>query len=332
MFRTLTSNCLIKTKVLERLIKYSYGSKQKVRLDNYLTSNLKSSRAQVIKLIERGLCTVNKENKKPSYKLNFDDKIEIRIPEIKNFELKAEEISLKIIFEDDDLIVIDKDFGMVVHPSHGHSSGTLVNALLYHCEKLSMGFHEHRPGIVHRLDKDTGGLIVAAKTQTAMTKLAEQFKEKSAGRVYNAICFGKPKLHGGLIQTYLSRDPKNRKKFASTNNPKTGKVARTHFKVLVASQISVIELKLDTGRTHQIRVHLSELGCPIVNDAIYGSARRLNSITDSGLKSIIKKNSNMLLYARELSFRHPVTDKVMSFKVELPNCFNDLIDYLSVPV
>lgn len=315
---------------MNKIYEFIYNSPTKERLDHFLSEQLKASRNQISKLITDGHCTVNGQNKKASYKLLEKDKIVITIPEIKHFELAAEDIKLNIVYEDDDLIVINKDFGMVVHPSHGHDHGTLVNALLFHCKTLSIGFHEHRPGIVHRLDKDTGGLIVVAKTQLALTHLSEQFKSKTAGRIYNAICFGKPKTLNGFIENYLGRDPNNRMKFASSQNPRLGKIAKTHFKTLYEGPVSVFELKLETGRTHQIRVHLSEYGCPIINDPIYSTPKRLNSINDAGLKALIKQNSNMFLFARKLSFIHPTTLKKMNFTLELPNSFIHLITYLNV--
>jgi 23S rRNA pseudouridine1911/1915/1917 synthase len=311
---------------------FIFNSEPKQRLDHFLVEELKTSRSQVIKLISDGHCTVNGLNKKPSQKLNADDLIIITIPESKEFSLAAEDINLNIVYEDEDLIVVNKDFGMVVHPSHGHDTGTLVNALLFHCKELSVGFHEHRPGIVHRLDKDTGGLMVVAKTQLALANLAEQFKSKTAGRIYNAICFGRPKVLSGSIENHLGRDPKDRKKFSSTGNSRSGKFAKTNFKALFEGPVSIFELKLETGRTHQIRVHLSEYGCPIVNDPIYSTPRRLNSIMDPGLKAKIKENSNMFLFARRLSFIHPVTKKNMSFTVPLPNSFNNLLNYLNVQI
>ncbi len=317
---------------MNKAAEFIYLLDSKQRLDNYLAEQLATSRTQIMKLIDLGLCSVNGNIKKPAYKLNFNDIIHIDIPEPKVFDLKAEEIPLDIVYEDDEIIVLNKAFGMVVHPSYGHDTGTLVNALLYHCKNLNVGFHEHRPGIVHRLDKDTGGLMVIAKTQKALADLSEQFKAKSAGRIYNAICFGRPKTLSGTIENYLGRAPGDRKKFTSSSNSKSGKMARTHFKVLHQGPISVFELRLDTGRTHQIRVHLSEYGCPIVNDPIYGSPKRVNGLIDSRLKSLIKSDSTMLLFARRLSFTHPITLKSMSFKVNLPKSFTDLLDYLDVRI
>ncbi len=310
---------------------FTYLETEKIRLDQFLTENLKISRSQISKIIQNGFCTVNGIQKKASQMLNENDVILIDVPEVKSKTgPQSEDIKLDVVYEDDELIVINKPYGMVVHPSNGHGTGTLVNALLHHCKVLSVGFHEHRPGIVHRLDKDTGGLLVAAKTHSALVHLAEQFKDKTAGRIYQAITFGRPKLESGSIENYLVRDPNNRKKFSSTKLAKKGKFAKTHYKSLYSGIISVFELKLDTGRTHQIRVHLSEAGCPIINDPIYSTNRRINMVTDAGLKSKILTQPNMFLFAKKLSFIHPVTQKLLKFEAELPNSFKVLLDYLNV--
>lgn len=310
---------------------FIYEDSSKKRLDQYLSENLKISRSQISKIIQNGLCTVNGAQKKASQLLSLNDVIKVQVPIVNpNSGPSPENIALDIVFEDDDLIVINKPFGMVVHPSNGHHQGTLVNALLHHCKVLSVGFHEHRPGIVHRLDKDTAGLLVAAKTHKALVGLAEQFKSKTANRIYLAISYGKPKFQSGTIENYLVRDPNNRKKFSSSKAIQKGKFARTHFKAIYSGMISIFELKLDTGRTHQIRVHLSEYGCPIINDPIYSTERRINMITDAGLKSKILSQGNMFLFAKKLSFIHPTTNELMTFKAQLPNSFQILLDYLNV--
>lgn len=316
---------------MDESYKFSYEKSEKIRLDQFLTENLKISRNQISKIIHNKLCTVNGVHKKSSYLLNENDLIQIQIPKVdQNEGPQPENLNLDVVFEDDDLIVINKPFGMVVHPSHGHGTGTLVNALLHHCKVLSVGFHEHRPGIVHRLDKDTGGLIVAAKTHTALVHLAEQFKNKTAHRIYLALTYGKSKFESGTIENYLVRDPNNRKKFSSSRLALNGKFAKTHYKTIYSGNVSIFELKLETGRTHQIRVHLSEMGCPIINDPIYSTDRRINTVTDPRLKSKIEMQSNMFLFAKELSFSHPKTHEIMKFKAELPKSFKILIDYLDV--
>ncbi len=312
---------------------FTFEEPTKKRLDQFLSENLKISRSQISKIIHSGLCTVNDVQKKASQMLALNDVIKIQVPIVDvNLGPQAENITLDIVYEDDDLIVINKPYGMVVHPSNGHNEGTLVNALLNHCKVLSVGFHEHRPGIVHRLDKDTAGLLVAAKTHSALVHLAEQFKAKTATRIYIAMTLGKPKFQSGTIENYLVRDPNNRKKFSSTKAIQKGKLAKTHYKTIYGGMISVFELKLDTGRTHQIRVHLSEAGWPIINDPIYSSERRINMVTDAGLKSKILSQSNMFLFAKKLNFIHPTTNKLMKFEAELPNSFKILLDYLNVEI
>lgn len=301
----------------------------KKRLDVFLNEQLDYSRSQINKAISENHCTVNGKNTKSSYKIQSGDTVSFEVPEDKQVQLQAENIPLDIVYEDDDIIVINKDFGMVVHPSYGHNNGTLVNALLYHCKKLSLGFHEHRPGIVHRLDKDTGGLIVVAKTHEALLGLSQQFKDKTAGRIYNAICYGHIRRQEHLIEDYLIRDPNNRLKYMSTPNSAMGKFAKTHIKSVLQTQVTLCEIELFTGRTHQIRVHMSGMRHPIVNDPIYCSPKMINSLQDTKLKSIIKKQNNMFLFAKQLHITHPRTLEKMKFDLELPNSFKDLIEYMN---
>lgn len=307
------------------------GLSKPTRLDIFLSQKLEDvSRSLAGKIISEGHCEVNsKVATKSSLLVQNQDQILVHIPEIKKIDLEAENIALDINYEDEDIIVINKAFGMVVHPSNGHFNGTLVNALLYHCKNLSMGFHEHRPGIVHRLDKDTGGLIVVAKTQRAHNHLAAQFKSKSAGRIYKAITFNKFKKASDFIESHLIRNPNNRLKYMSAPNSSEGRWAKTHYETLINGPISYVRLQLETGRTHQIRVHLSELGNPIVNDEIYSSEGFINNIQDARLKSVIRKNKNMFLFAEELHLVHPSTEQPMQFKAPLPKSFNDLLESLN---
>lgn len=302
-----------------------------LRLDVFISQNLPdTSRSLASKIITQGHCRLNDILvKKSSVTVSDSDIVSVQIPESKGVTLKAQNIPLDVVFEDDDIIVINKEFGMVVHPSAGHGENTLVNALLYHCKTLSMGFHEHRPGIVHRLDKDTGGLIVVAKNQAAHNHLSAQFKAKTAGRIYKAMVYNKFKHSSGTIQSSLIRHPKNRLKYASVLSSTQGKNAITHFTVLRQGRVSYVELKLETGRTHQIRVHLSEQGNPIVNDEIYCPQGIINNLQDARLKSMIKKSKNMFLFAEELHLLHPRTQKAMTFKAPLPKSFLDLIDLLN---
>lgn len=316
---------------LKNLTIVAQDLKTPLRLDIFLSQNMAQiSRSLAGKIITSGACEVNgKIITKSSTIIQNNDVIKVLLPHEKKMNLEPQNIPLDIVYEDEDIIVINKAFGMVVHPSIGHPDGTLVNALLFHCKNLSMGFHEHRPGIVHRLDKETGGLIVVAKTQAAHTHLAEQFKNKTAGRIYKALTFNKFKNESGTVESYFIRHPKNRLKYTSTQNSNQGKWAKTHFEALKNGPVSLVKLKLETGRTHQIRIHLSEMGNPIINDEIYGSENMVNNLQNARLKSMIKKSDTMFLFAEELHIIHPRSHEPMSFKVPLPKSFNTLIDFLN---
>lgn len=303
---------------------------QKERLDVFLSHNLPDiSRSLARKIIADGHCLINnKPVNKPSTFVQLADDITVHVPEISTVSLKPQNLPLDIVYEDEHIVVINKTFGMVVHPSAGHIDNTLVNALLYHCKSLSQGSHEHRPGIVHRLDKDTGGLIVVAKTQVAHEHLAKQFKNKTAGRIYIAMTYGAFKDQQGTFENHLIRHPKNRLKYIGTQDTHLGKRAKTHYEALVSGPISYVKLKLETGRTHQIRVHLSENSNPIVNDVIYGNDSFLKNIKDPRLKSMIKNSGHMFLFAKELNLLHPITQSPLHFEVELPKSFMDLIELI----
>lgn len=296
------------------------------RLDIFLTKhhNDIGSRSHAQKLISDKKVKVNSEFVKASYRISIDDKImvidPIEDPKIA-IDLKAEQIPIEVVYEDNDIIVVNKPVGLVTHPSLGNPSGTLVNALL-HKIKIEDGL---RPGIVHRLDKDTSGLLVVAKNLKSQRELSLQFKEKSARRIYWALCFGRLKENAGTIESFLDRHPKDRKKFSSSDSS-SGKHAITHFKVLISGEISLVELKLETGRTHQIRVHLSEKGHPIFGDPIYGQSKRLNGISDPILKARLKKVKRMALVAKKLELSHPVTKEKMLFSVDWPSDFESLFD------
>lgn len=298
-----------------------------LRLDLFLSQNLDHvSRSLAEKIISGGHCSVNGvQVSKVSLKVKPGDQVSVAIPDEKKISLTPQDIKIDIVYEDEDLIVINKDFGMVVHPSIGHPDHTLVNALLFHCKELSMGFHEHRPGIVHRLDKDTGGLLVVAKNQKSHMHLAAQFKDKTAGRIYKALTFRKFESLEGHIESHLIRHPKNRLKYSSSRTQE-GRWSKTHYKVLINGPVSLVELKLETGRTHQIRVHLSEMGHAIINDELYASDGLFNTLQDPHVKSVLKKTSHMFLFAEELSFNHPETQKYLTFKVKLPETFLNVID------
>ena len=289
------------------------------------------TRSRASRLIEDGLVQVNGRIAKPSLILKADDQVEIRLPEVEPTNIVAYNLPLDILFEDEHLIVLNKPSGLVVHPAAGHAQDTLVNALIYHAKDLSMKFGERRPGIVHRLDKETSGVLVVAKNDHAHEKLTRQFKERSIHRIYYAVCIGTLTPAQGSIQSYLARHPMDRKKYSSvltserkvqttkTPEPGIGKWAVTHYELLkTSSGLSYCKLKLETGRTHQIRVHLSEKGSPIAGDTLYGADKKTKSIKSKKTQSDVKALQRFLLHAAELGFNHPVTGKDLFFSQEWP--------------
>lgn len=281
---------------------------------------------------------------KSSLKLRTGMRLEIDLPEPEPSELVPLDRPLDIFHEDDDLIVLNKPAGVVVHPSAGHGQDTLVNMLLHHTDELSMGFHENRPGIVHRLDRETSGLLVVAKNDVAHQALSEKFQKRDLHRVYHAVCLGIPAKPSGTIQSHLARHPSDRKRFASVLDPSKkvvrerrdglpGKWAVTHYEVLdsLPSGVSYLKLKLETGRTHQIRVHLSEAGCPIAADDLYGAQRRLKSVQNSAQRDLLAGLPRFALHARELGFHHPRTGQWMSFVANWPPDLMPLIEELQFP-
>jgi 23S rRNA pseudouridine1911/1915/1917 synthase len=255
---------------------------------------------------------VNGAASAPSRKLRAGGVHTMTSPPVAPTELVAEEIPLAIVHEDRWLVVVDKPPGLVVHPAAGHEAGTLVNALLAHCRDLRGIGGELRPGIVHRIDKDTSGLLVVAKDDATMNALAAEFKAHTIERVYDAFVVGKPPGPGGRIETLYGRDPKDRKKFSS--RVRTGKRAVTNWKVVERwAGAARVEARLETGRTHQVRVHMAALGCPLLGDKTYGRAPR-----DPALRPIAEALGRQALHARTLGFVHPATGKPMSFSSELP--------------
>lgn len=299
------------------------------RIDRALASLPEiATRSQAARLIQSGRVRVNEFVLKPSYQTQVGDIINIDIPiQIKSTLLPLA-IKLSVPYEDDDLLIVDKPAGLVVHPACGHLQDTLVNALLHHTKDLSLGFNEQRPGLVHRIDKGTSGLLVIAKNERAQRELALQFQRKSTHRLYRAIIFGKPMESKGTIQTFLKRHPLDRKRVASSPD---GKNAVTHFDILQSHQngLSLAELRLETGRTHQIRVHLSELGHPIVGDSIYGADKRLKSLKSVSLRKVISEMPRFALHAAELGFVHPSTLKQMIFRAPWPMDLMAIIDHCS---
>lgn len=290
------------------------------------------TRSRASHLIEEGLVTINGRAAKASSVLKQGDQIEVQLPEPESTDLTGYDFPLDILFEDEHLIVINKPSGLVVHPAAGHAQDTLVNALIHHAKDLSMKFGEQRPGIVHRLDKETSGVLVIAKNDQAHEKLTQQFKERSIHRIYFAVCIGTLKPGQGAIQSYLARHPGDRKKYASVlgkdrkiqtaknPEPTVGKWAVTHYETLASqSGLSYCRLKLETGRTHQIRIHLSEKGAPIAGDSLYGADKKIKGLPPKSVQEDLKKLSRFLLHAAELGFVHPVTGENMFFAQAWPD-------------
>ena len=291
----------------------------KKRLDIYLSENIKDRTRSYIKtLIVSGNVLVNGKKEKSGYKLKNKDEIVVTIPKDELLDIKEENIPLNIIYEDDDIIIINKEKGMVVHPANGNYTGTVVNSLMYsHKNNLSSINGIVRPGIVHRIDKDTSGIIVVAKNDNAHKKLSSQFKEHSITRKYIAIVKGIVKKDTMDIDLPIGRSEKDRKKMAVTN--KNSKNAVTHIKVLKRfynSNLTLVEATLETGRTHQIRVHMAYMGYPLLGDSVYGKK-------DSKFKI-----NGQVLHAKTLGFIHPTTNKYVEFDSNLPKYFEDLIEIL----
>ena len=287
------------------------------RLDKYLSSVLTNfSRTHIAKIIDEGEVFVNDKEAKSSLKLKENDVISLTIPENKELEVNKEDIPLDIVYEDKDILIVNKPQGMVVHPSNGHNEHTLVNAILYHCKDLSGINGVNRPGIVHRIDKDTSGLICVAKNDNAHLKLAEQLKDHTMARTYTALVKGIIPENSGEINLPIGRDPNNRQKMGVTRT--NSKEAITYFKVLKRyKEHTLVECHLKTGRTHQIRVHLSYIGYPVEGDPLY-AGRKYDSLYKKG----------QLLVATSLTLIHPSTNEEMTFNIDLPDYFVDVLHQL----
>jgi len=290
------------------------------------------SRTQAARLINLNCVFLHAKPVKASHKVSTTDLFEILIPTPETTHILPLDLKLDVVFEDDSVLVVNKPAGLVVHPAAGHSQDTLVNALVHYDKKLMRGFKENRIGLVHRIDKDTSGLLVVAKTDSALQNLAKQFKDKTIHRLYWCVVFGSLANKSGTVKSYLRRHPANRKKFASEKfsaeaAPK-GKLAITHYRVLKthpSGNVSLVQCQLETGRTHQIRVHLSELKHPIVADPIYCTSHRLNSVRSVNLKSALSAAPHLMLHAAELGFVHPVKNKQLHFNAPWPQELHSLL-------
>lgn len=290
------------------------------RIDKFLSSKLSNiSRSYIHKLIEDGKITVNQNSVNKKYKLSKNDMINVKIPEPQELEVIAEKIPLDIVYEDNDLLIVNKPKNMVVHPAPGNYSGTLVNALLYHCKNSLSGINGIiRPGIVHRIDKDTSGLLIVAKNDTSHKELAEQIKNHSFTREYEAIVYGNLKEDTGTINANIARHKTDRKKMAVV--PLLGRNAVTHYTVLKRyGNFTHIKLKLETGRTHQIRVHMSYIGHPVVGDEVYANPKN----------NPFKFLKGQCLHAKTIGFIHPTTKEYMEFTSSLPEYFQKILNKLS---
>ena len=300
------------------------------RLDAFLAEALPDiSRAQLKKLIDSEQVTCNGTPTKAGLKLKGGEVIEVCLPPPQQLEAVAEPIPLDILYEDHDLIVINKSAGMVVHPAAGHRQGTLVNALLHHCDDLAGIGGTLRPGIVHRLDKDTSGVLVVTKNDSAHQHLAEQFHRHSIKREYLALVHGHMASCSGTIDQPLGRHPIHRKKFSA--KARNSKRAVTHWSVIHSfghEKLSLLRLQLETGRTHQIRVHLSEAGHPLVGDPLYGRRTEPNNIKDQQLRLLVRRLPGQALHAHRLGFIHPGSGDYLEFTSDIPTPLRHIIAYL----
>ena len=291
------------------------------RLDSFLAEGAAISRSAAARLCDAGRVRVNGKPAAKNTRLSPGDTVDYEIPAPRESRAQAEDIPLDIIYEDDDLLVINKPTGMVVHPAAGNEEGTLVNALLYHCRDSLSGIGgERRPGIVHRIDKDTSGLLAVAKNDEAHLSLSAQLEDHSMFRVYHALVSGGFREDSGTVDLPIGRHPRDRKKMAVLPG---GRAAVTHYQVLARyGQVSYLSLRLETGRTHQIRVHMAAKGHPLLGDEVYGGG---NTPFEKKHASLF---SGQCLHAKELSFRHPRTGEVMSFSSPLPPEFERLLTIL----
>jgi len=305
-----------------------------LRIDKFLADRLmNASRTRIQNAANAGNILVNNSAVKPSYKVKPGDIVQVVLPTPpREIEIEAENIPLNIVYEDDDVLVVNKEPGMVVHPAYGNYTGTLVNALMWHFRDLPLfNSGENRPGLVHRLDKNTSGILVIAKNEYALNRLSKQFYDRTTDRRYNALIWGIPDPREGTITGNVGRSIKDRKVMQVFKDGTEGKTAITHYKVLEdLGYISLIECKLETGRTHQIRVHFSHIKHPLFNDEEYGGDQILKGTTFTKYQQFIKNCFKILprqaLHAKSLAFNHPVTGKRLSFDSDLPDDMVQVIE------
>jgi 23S rRNA pseudouridine1911/1915/1917 synthase len=305
-----------------------------LRIDKFLADRLmNASRTRIQNAANAGNILVNNSTVKPSYKVKPGDIVQVVLPTPpREIEIEAENIPLNIVYEDDDVLVVNKEPGMVVHPAYGNYTGTLVNALMWHFRDLPLfNSGENRPGLVHRLDKNTSGILVIAKNEYSLNRLSKQFYDRTTDRRYNAIIWGIPDPREGTITGNVGRSIKDRKVMQVFKDGSEGKTAITHYKVLEdLGYISLIECKLETGRTHQIRVHFSHIKHPLFNDEEYGGNQILKGTTFTKYQQFIKNCFKILprqaLHAKSLAFNHPVTGKRLSFDSDLPDDMVQVIE------
>lgn len=305
------------------------------RLDKALSTHPQvGSRSRAAQLIAQGRVQIMEPKKsaklKASHLVESGDQYLVSLPPPSPSHIEALDLDIEILYEDEDLLVVEKPAGLVVHPAAGHSADTLVNALVHKVKDLSMGFAEQRPGIVHRLDKDTSGILVVAKNDLSQAHLVQQFKDRKIHRIYYALVFGVPKKPKGRIESFLGRHPQDRKRFCSLPQ---GKLAITHYQTLKVSPqgVSLLLCQLETGRTHQIRIHMSEMGHPILGDRLYGGLRRAKGLKSQSLRESIQSLDRLALHAAELGFVHPKTGAELKFTSSWPQDITELIHTLGLP-
>jgi len=311
------------------------AAQKPTRIDTFIAESIKDiSRTKVKELIERDLITVNRQTaNKASYQVSPRDMITVKIPRYIPLEVEGENIPLKVIYEDGDLIVINKPPGLVVHPAVGNRTGTLVNALAHRCTTLSNVGGEYRPGIVHRLDKDTSGAIIAAKNNRAHNIMARKFEYRKIEKFYTALVWGVFKEPKGVTKKYIGRHKNDRQRYAAYDNDRIGKPAETHWEVLEEFEfVSLVKVQIMTGRTHQIRVHMSDLGHPVIGDEMYGGkTQKLGGLSPRHRKiaiHLLDMIDRQALHCSEMRFEHPTTKESIKVIAPLPDDMKRLVEHL----